>query len=210
MNALYRPGPMDYIPDFIARKHGRQPHRHTTFPEMEKYSQGHLRRHCVPGTGHAPVATARPIHPRPERHPACKAMGKEAHRQDERAERPFLKGRTGQGHNPKVLEKIWTDWEKVRLLRLQQEPRHLPSWVAFQTAWLKANYPSEYMAAILPATAPTSTKSPASWTSASHEDLGARPGHQESCMEFGVNSPRRYPLRICGHQGRGRRWSRPK
>ena len=70
MNALYRPGPMEYIPNFIARKHGQEPRSTYEIADMEEYLERHLRHHGLPGAGHVAVAEARRVHGRRGRHAA--------------------------------------------------------------------------------------------------------------------------------------------
>ena len=78
-----------------------------------------------------------------------KAMGKKLIDKMNELKGLFLKGGQANGHDPKVLEKIWADWEKFASYAFNKSHATCYSWVAFQTAWLKANYPSEYMAAVL-------------------------------------------------------------
>ena len=147
MNALYRPGPMDYIPDFIDRKHGRKPIVYD-IDIMEKYlkdtygitvyqEQVMLLSRLLGGFTRGESDTLR------------KAMGKKIKSKLDELKPKFIKGGQDNGHNPDVLEKIWADWEKFASYAFNKSHATCYSWVAYQTAYLKANYPSEYMAAVL-------------------------------------------------------------
>ena len=147
MNALYRPGPMDYIPDFIDRKHGRKPIVYD-IDIMEKYlkdtygitvyqEQVMLLSRLLGGFTRGESDTLR------------KAMGKKIKSKLDELKPKFIKGGQENGHNPDVLEKIWADWEKFASYAFNKSHATCYSWVAYQTAYLKANYPSEYMAAVL-------------------------------------------------------------
>ena len=147
MNALYRPGPMDYIPDFIDRKHGRKPIVYD-IDIMEKYlkdtygitvyqEQVMLLSRLLGGFTRGESDTLR------------KAMGKKIKSKLDELKPKFIKGGQANGHDPEVLEKIWADWEKFASYAFNKSHATCYSWVAYQTAYLKANYPSEYMAAVL-------------------------------------------------------------
>ncbi|MBQ7964285.1 MAG: DNA polymerase III subunit alpha, partial [Alistipes sp.] len=147
MNALYRPGPMDYIPDFIDRKHGRKPIVYD-IPIMEKYlkdtygitvyqEQVMLLSRLLGGFTRGESDTLR------------KAMGKKIKSKLDELKPKFISGGQANGHDPNVLEKIWADWEKFASYAFNKSHATCYSWVAYQTAYLKANYPSEYMAAVL-------------------------------------------------------------
>lgn len=147
MNALYRPGPMDYIPDFIARKHGRAPIEYD-IPEMEKYlkdtygitvyqEQVMLLSRLLGGLTRGQSDTLR------------KAMGKKQIEKMNELKDIFMDGGRERGHNPAILEKIWKEWEKFASYAFNKSHATCYSWVAFQTGFLKANYPAEFMAAVL-------------------------------------------------------------
>ena len=147
MNALYRPGPMQYIPDFIKRKHGESPIEYA-IPEMETYlkdtygvtvyqEQVMLLSRLLAGFTRGESDTLR------------KAMGKKLIDKMNHLKGKFLSGGQERGHDPKVLEKIWKDWEAFASYAFNKSHATCYSWVAYQTAYLKANYPSEYMAAVL-------------------------------------------------------------
>ena len=147
MNALYRPGPMDYIPQFINRKQGREPIQYD-IPCMEKYlketygitvyqEQVMLLSRQLAGFTRGQSDTLR------------KAMGKKQIDKMNELETLFYEGGEKNGHDKKVLNKIWEDWKKFASYAFNKSHATCYSWVAYQTAYLKANYPSEYMAAVL-------------------------------------------------------------
>lgn len=147
MNALYRPGPMDYIPDFIARK--RDPSKvKYDIPCMEKYlkdtygitvyqEQVMLLSRQLAGFTRGQSDTLR------------KAMGKKLIDQMNKLEALFYEGGMKNGHPKEVLNKIWEDWKKFASYAFNKSHATCYSWVAFQTAYLKAHYPAEYMAAVM-------------------------------------------------------------
>jgi len=147
MNALYRPGPMDYIPDFIARKHGRSPITYD-IPEMETYLKD---TYGVTVYQEQVMLLSRLLanFTRGESDTLRKAMGKKLIEKMNALKTKFLAGGQANGHDPKVLEKIWADWEKFASYAFNKSHATCYSWVAYQTAYLKANYPAEYMAAVL-------------------------------------------------------------
>ena len=147
MNALYRPGPMDYIPDFISRKHGRSPIVYD-IPVMEKYLKD---TYGVTVYQEQVMLLSRLLanFTRGESDTLRKAMGKKLIDKMNHLKGKFLEGGQANGHKPEVLEKIWADWEKFASYAFNKSHATCYSWVAFQTAYLKANYPAEYMAAVL-------------------------------------------------------------
>ena len=147
MNALYRPGPMDYIPDFIDRKHGRKPIEYD-IPIMEKYLKD---TYGITVYQEQVMLLSRLLadFTRGESDALRKAMGKKLRDKLDHMKPKFIEGGRKNGHDPKVLEKIWTDWEKFASYAFNKSHATCYSWVAYQTAYLKANYPSEYMAAVL-------------------------------------------------------------
>ena len=147
MNALYRPGPMEYIPSFINRKHGREPIKYD-IPCMEKYlketygitvyqEQVMLLSRQLAGFTRGQSDTLR------------KSMGKKQIDKMNELEALFYEGGEKNGHDKAVLNKIWEDWKKFASYAFNKSHATCYSWVAYQTAYLKANYPSEYMAAVL-------------------------------------------------------------
>jgi len=147
MNALYRPGPMEYIPDYIARKHGRQA---VSFdlPDMEEYlketygvtvyqEQVMLLSQKLAGFTKGDADTLR------------KAMGKKQIEVLNKMKSKFMTGCQERGHEIKKCEKIWTDWEAFAQYAFNKSHSTCYAFVAYQTAYLKAHYPAEFMAAVL-------------------------------------------------------------
>lgn len=147
MNALYRPGPMDYIPDFIDRKHGRKPIEYD-IPIMEKYLKD---TYGITVYQEQVMLLSRLLadFTRGESDALRKAMGKKLRDKLDHMKPKFIEGGRKNGHDPKVLEKIWADWEKFASYAFNKSHATCYSWVAYQTAYLKSNYPSEYMAATM-------------------------------------------------------------
>ena len=147
MNALYRPGPMDYIPDFIDRKHGRKPIEYD-IPVMEKYLKD---TYGITVYQEQVMLLSRLLadFTRGESDALRKAMGKKLRDKLDHMKPKFIEGGKKNGHDPQVLEKIWADWEKFASYAFNKSHATCYSWVAYQTAYLKANYPSEYMAATM-------------------------------------------------------------
>jgi DNA polymerase-3 subunit alpha len=147
MNALFRPGPMAYIPSYIERKHGREPINYD-LPEMEEIlkdtygitvyqEQVMLLSQRLAGFSKGDADTLR------------KAMGKKQRSVLAEKKEQFIKGGTANGHFPDTLEKIWHDWEAFAQYAFNKSHSTCYALVAYQTAYLKAHYPSEYMAAVL-------------------------------------------------------------
>ncbi|PWK77765.1 DNA polymerase-3 subunit alpha [Mucilaginibacter oryzae] len=147
MNALYRPGPIEYIPNFIARKHGREP---IVFdlPDMEEYlgetygitvyqEQVMLLSQKLAGFSKGDADVLR------------KAMGKKQIEVLNKMEAQFMDGAVAKGHPKDKLTKIWTDWKAFAQYAFNKSHSTCYAFVAYQTAYLKAHYPSEYMAAVL-------------------------------------------------------------
>ena len=147
MNALYRPGPMDYIPEFIDRKHGRKPIEYD-IPIMEKYLKD---TYGITVYQEQVMLLSRLLadFTRGESDALRKAMGKKLRDKLDHMKPKFIEGGKKNGHDPKILEKIWADWEKFASYAFNKSHATCYSWVAYQTAYLKANYPSEYMAATM-------------------------------------------------------------
>ena len=147
MNALYRPGPMDYIPSFINRKHGREPIEYD-IPCMEKYLK---ETYGITVYQEQVMLLSRQLadFTRGQSDTLRKAMGKKQIEKMNELEALFYQGGEKNGHDKKVLNKIWEDWKKFASYAFNKSHATCYSWVAYQTAYLKANYPSEYMAAVL-------------------------------------------------------------
>lgn len=147
MNALYRPGPMEYIPSYINRKHGREDVSYD-LQEMEEYlsdTYGHTiyqeqvmllsQKLADFSKGDADVLR--------------KAMGKKDRKTLDKLRPQFIENAKKKGYNEKTLAKIWTDWEAFASYAFNKSHSTCYAFVAYQTAYLKAHYPSEYMAAVL-------------------------------------------------------------
>lgn len=147
MNALYRPGPLEYIPDFVDRKNGRKPIEYD-IPEMEEYlsdtygitvyqEQVMLLSQKLAGFTKGQADGLR------------KAMGKKLADKMAELKTLFMEGGQEKGHSVEMLEKIWKDWEAFAQYAFNKSHATCYAWVGYQTAYLKANYPAEYMAATL-------------------------------------------------------------
>ncbi|MBB1284157.1 DNA polymerase III subunit alpha [Flavisolibacter sp. BT320] len=147
MNALYRPGPMAYIPQYVDRKHGREEVVYD-LPEMEEYlketygitvyqEQVMLLAQKIGGFSKGDADVLR------------KAMGKKDRKTLDKMKKGFIDGAVAKGHPAKVLEKVWTDWEAFAQYAFNKSHSTCYAFVAYQTAYLKAHYPAEYMAAVL-------------------------------------------------------------
>lgn len=147
MNALYRPGPLAYIPDYIDRKHGKKPITYD-LPEMQEYleetygitvyqEQVMLLSQSLAGFSKGDADVLR------------KAMGKKQKSVLDKMKAQFVTGAVAKGHPADKLEKIWTDWEAFAQYAFNKSHSTCYAFVAYQTAYLKAHYPSEYMAAVL-------------------------------------------------------------
>jgi DNA polymerase-3 subunit alpha len=147
MNALYRPGPMEYIPDFIKRKHGREAIRYD-LPEMEEYlkdtygitvyqEQVMLLSQKLAGFSKGDADVLR------------KAMGKKQREVLDKMKGKFIEGCLRNNIEDRVADKIWKDWEAFAEYAFNKSHSTCYSLVAYHTAYLKANYPAEYMAAVL-------------------------------------------------------------
>ena len=147
MNALYRPGPMEYIPNFIARKHGLEPVTYE-IPDMEEYlkdtygitvyqEQVMLLSQKLAGFTGGEADTLR------------KAMGKKKRDVLDKMKPKFIEGAKKNGHDPKICEKIWGVWEAFASYAFNKSHSTCYAYVSYQTAYLKAHYPAEFMAALL-------------------------------------------------------------
>ncbi len=147
MNALYRPGPMEYIPSFIKRKHGREPISYEV-PVMEKYlkdtygitvyqEQVMLLSQELAGFSGGQADSLR------------KAMGKKKKQEMDKLRELFMEGCSKNGYEENVTRKIWADWEAFAQYAFNKSHSTCYALIAYQTAWLKAHYPAEFMAAVL-------------------------------------------------------------
>ena len=144
MNALYRPGPMDYISSFIARKNGKEEIKYD-IPCMEKYLKD---TYGITVYQEQVMLLSRQLanFTRGESDALRKAMGKKKKAIVDAMKPKFIEGGKKNGHDPKILEKIWADWEKFASYAFNKSHATCYSWVAYQTAYLKAHYPAEFMA----------------------------------------------------------------
>ena len=147
MNALYRPGPMDYIPDFIKRKNNPALVKYD-IPCMEKYLKD---TYGITVYQEQVMLLSRQLanFTRGESDALRKAMGKKKKVIVDQMKPKFLAQGKANGHDPEVLEKIWGDWEKFASYAFNKSHATCYSWVAYQTAYLKAHYPAEFMAALM-------------------------------------------------------------
>ncbi|GAA3596216.1 DNA polymerase III subunit alpha [Flavivirga amylovorans] len=147
MNALYRPGPMEYIPSFVRRKHGDEDIEYD-LPAMEEYlketygitvyqEQVMLLSQKLAGFTKGEADVLR------------KAMGKKQIAVLDKMKPKFVEQASANGHDAKVLEKVWKDWEAFASYAFNKSHSTCYAWIAYQTAYLKAHYPAEYMAAVL-------------------------------------------------------------
>ncbi|GGH35865.1 DNA polymerase III subunit alpha [Mangrovimonas yunxiaonensis] len=147
MNALYRPGPMEYIPSFIARKHGREEIVYD-LPAMEEYLK---ETYGITVYQEQVMLLSQKLasFTKGEADVLRKAMGKKIFALLEKLKPKFLDGGEANGHPRNVLEKIWKDWEAFASYAFNKSHSTCYAWIAYQTAYLKAHYPAEYMAAVL-------------------------------------------------------------
>ncbi len=147
MNALYRPGPMEYIPSFINRKHGREEITYD-LPEMEEYLK---ETYGITVYQEQVMLLSQKLanFTKGEADSLRKAMGKKIMALLEKMKPLFLNRGEANGHPKKVLEKIWKDWEAFAAYAFNKSHSTCYAYVAYQTAYLKAHYPAEYMASVL-------------------------------------------------------------
>jgi DNA polymerase-3 subunit alpha len=186
MNALYRPGPLEYIPNYIRRKHGKEPITYD-LPEMEEYlhetygitvyqEQVMLLSQKLAGFSKGDADVLR------------KAMGKKDRATLDKMKSKFIDGCVAKGHDAKICEKVWTDWEAFASYAFNKSHSTCYAFVAFQTAWLKAHYPAEYMASVL--THNMSNIDKISFFLDECKKMGLKvlgPDINESSMDFDVN-----------------------
>lgn len=147
MNALYRPGPMEYIPTFIKRKHGIEPIVYD-FPEMEEYLKD---TYGITVYQEQVMLLARKLagFTRGEADSLRKAMGKKIESMMNQLKEKFIEGCKTNGHDLKIADKIWNDWAAFAKYAFNKSHSTCYSYVSYQTAYLKAHYPAEFMAAVL-------------------------------------------------------------
>ena len=202
MNALYRPGPMDYIPDFIQRKHN---------PELVKYDLPCMEKYLKDTYGitvyqEQVMLLSRLLanFTRGESDTLRKAMGKKLKEKLDELKPKFIKGGQSNGHPAETLEKIWADWEKFASYAFNKSHATCYSWVAYQTAYLKAHYPSQYMAGALSrnlSNITEITKLMQECTAMGIKVLG--PDVNESRRKFSVNKHGHIRFGLCAVKGVG-------
>ena len=147
MNALYRPGPLEYIPSYISRKNGSEPITYD-IPEMEEFLQ---ETYGITVYQEQVMSLSQKISgfSKGEADLLRKAMGKKIFSLIEKLKPKFMKGGQENGYTIEVLEKVWKDWEAFASYAFNKSHSTCYALIGYQTAFLKANYPSEYMAAVL-------------------------------------------------------------
>ena len=187
MNALYRPGPMDYIPEFIRRKKDPSLIKYD-IPCMEKYLKD---TYGITVYQEQVMLLSRQLagFTRGESDSLRKAMGKKKKAIVDAMKPKFLKQGAEKGHDPKILEKIWGDWEKFASYAFNKSHATCYSWVAYQTGYLKAHYPAEYMAALMTRRFEQITEITKLMEECRHMGIPTLgPDVNESYSSFGVNS----------------------
>ena len=147
MNALYRPGPMEYIPSFINRKHGTEDIEYD-LPAMEEYL---AETYGITVYQEQVMLLSQKLadFTKGEADVLRKAMGKKQIAVLDKMKPKFVEQASANGHDAKVLEKVWKDWEAFASYAFNKSHSTCYAWIAYQTAYLKAHYPAEYMAAVL-------------------------------------------------------------
>ena len=187
MNALYRPGPMDYIPTFIKRKHGEEPIEYD-IPCMKQYLE---ETYGVTVYQEQVMLLSRLLanFTRGESDMLRKAMGKKQIDKMQKLKKKFMEQGQGNGYEEKTLNKIWEDWEKFASYAFNKSHATCYTWVAYQTAYLKAHYPAEYMAGVLSRNLTASDKMTKVMEECRRMGLKVLgPDINESIEKFGVNS----------------------
>ncbi|MBR3648120.1 MAG: DNA polymerase III subunit alpha [Paludibacteraceae bacterium] len=202
MNALYRPGPMAYIPQFIDRKHGREPITYD-IPVMEKYLKD---TYGITVYQEQVMLLSRLLadFTRGESDALRKAMGKKKKAIVDAMKPKFIEGGKKNGHDPQILEKIWSDWEAFASYAFNKSHAACYSWVAYQTGYLKAHYPAEFMAANLTVSKDDITKVTKLMEECKDMKIGVLPPDvNESDLNFMVNSEGNIRFGLGGIKGVG-------
>ena len=202
MNALYRPGPMGYIPQFIRRKHGEEPITYD-IPVMEKYLKD---TYGITVYQEQVMLLSRLLadFTRGESDALRKAMGKKKKDIVDAMKPKFIEGGQKNGHDPKVLDKIWGDWESFASYAFNKSHAACYSWVAYQTAYLKANYPAEFMAAIMSRRRDQITEITKLMDECKAMKIATLgPDVNESFLKFGVNKKGEIRFGLAGIKGLG-------
>ena len=147
MNALYRPGPLEYIPSFVDRKNGKEEISYD-LDDMEEYLQ---ETYGITVYQEQVMLLSQKLagFTKGEADVLRKAMGKKIHTLLAKLKPQFIEGGKANGHDPEKLEKIWKDWEAFASYAFNKSHSTCYAWIGYQTAYLKAHYPAEYMAAVL-------------------------------------------------------------
>ena len=147
MNALYRPGPLEYIPSFVNRKHGREAITYD-LPEMKEYLES---TYGITVYQEQVMLLSQKLasFSKGEADVLRKAMGKKKKDLIDQLHPKFIDGGMANGHPKEVLEKIYTDWEAFASYAFNKSHSTCYAFIAYQTAYLKTHYPAEYMAAVL-------------------------------------------------------------
>lgn len=147
MNALYRPGPMAYIPSFVKRKHGQEPISYD-LDDMKDYLE---ETYGITVYQEQVMLLSQKIadFTKGEADVLRKAMGKKQKDVLDKMKPKFIEQASAKGHDSKKLEKIWTDWEAFASYAFNKSHSTCYAWIAYQTAYLKAHYPAEYLASVL-------------------------------------------------------------
>ncbi|MCB4807531.1 DNA polymerase III subunit alpha [Tamlana sp. 62-3] len=147
MNALYRPGPMEYIPSFVRRKHGDEEIEYD-LPAMEEYLK---ETYGITVYQEQVMLLSQKLadFTKGEADILRKAMGKKQIVVLDKMKPKFIEQAKANGHDAKILEKVWKDWEAFASYAFNKSHSTCYAWIAYQTAYLKAHYPAEYMAAVL-------------------------------------------------------------
>ena len=147
MNALYRPGPLEYIPSFVDRKNGKEEISYD-LDDMEEYLQ---ETYGITVYQEQVMLLSQKLagFTKGEADVLRKAMGKKIHALLAKLKPQFIEGGKANGHDPEKLEKIWKDWEAFASYAFNKSHSTCYAWIGYQTAYLKAHYPAEYMAAVL-------------------------------------------------------------
>ena len=186
MNALYRPGPMDYIPSFIRRKHGEEKIVYD-IPCMKQYLE---ETYGVTVYQEQVMLLSRLLanFTRGESDMLRKAMGKKQIDKMQKLKKKFMAQGQENGHSEEVLNKIWADWEKFASYAFNKSHATCYSWVAYQTAYLKAHYPAEYMAGVMSRNVTAADKLRKVMDECKRMGITVKvPDINESTEKFGVN-----------------------
>ena len=202
MNALYRPGPMDYIPSFVARKLGQEPIEYD-LPDMEEYLS---ETYGVTVYQEQVMLLSRKLasFTKGEADKLRKAMGKKQIAVMQELKEKFMKNGQANGHPEKTLDKIWKDWEKFAQYAFNKSHATCYAWVSYQTGWLKCHYPAEFQAANLSCNLESMDEIKAIMADCkAHKIKVLNPDINESTNEFTVNKEGNIRFGLGGIKGFG-------